>query len=93
MSKDRSAEREMRKLQTQNTALKKQVSRLRKKLGRFAPVEESPESELSAKEAQKQEPDGDTCPECGGGLALLTTPGGTKVVFCKNKCGFRRKQS
>lgn len=93
MSKDRSAEREMRKLQAQNTALKKQVSRLRKKLGRFAPVEESPEPEDSTKDVEKQEPDGDKCPQCDGGLAILTTPGKVKVAFCKNKCGFRRRQT
>lgn len=88
MSKDRSAELESRKLRAQNTALKKQVSRLRKKLGRFAPVEESPDPEEPAKETEKGN---GGCPECGAELTTLTTPGKTQVAFCKQKCGYRKK--
>ncbi len=94
MSKEKSAEREMRKLQSQNTALKKQVSRLRKKLGRFAPVEESPDpDEPTTTKGQVTEPDDDKCPQCEGEIGILTTPGKTKVAICKSKCGYRRKIS
>jgi hypothetical protein len=92
VSKDRSAEREARKLRAQNTALKKQVSRLRKRLGRFAPVEESPDpEEASETPKETQVADEDACPQCGGQLTTLTTPGKTRVAFCKQKCGFRKK--